>query len=99
MKMLFGYNFGKLSIAMVEDRAEKEDWNEIDPESLSTASRVAYDAYRVQRKKAGELKAEFERIMRREAGIVSGEKTQKASKSAISLSDFLAMNSRSGYRA
>ena len=49
MKMLFGYNFGKLSVAIVPahvKQADKGDWQEIDPASLTDELQDAYQEYK-----------------------------------------------------
>lgn len=109
-KMLIGYNFGRLTIAVIpqeQKKADKEDWREIDPDSLPDELSALYDDYKewyklAQETKemvaAKEAKAAFETAMREQAGLATAAKA-KASNKAVSLSDFLASQANAGRQA
>lgn len=111
MKMLFGYNFGKLSIAVIpqtQKKAEKEDWAEIDPNSLEDSLQDLYleykDRYQAYKDSPAavamrDARAAFELGMRDTAGLKASPKVAKASKGSLSLADFLAGQANSGRQA
>ena len=102
MKMLFGYNFGKLSIAVIpqaQDKAERGDWREIDVNSLPDDIGDAYEEYKDCYRLMKEAKARFEGKMRDQAGLQEAKATPKASKGSLSLADFLASQASAGRRA
>jgi TPP-dependent pyruvate/acetoin dehydrogenase alpha subunit len=99
-KMLFGYNFGKLSIAVIpayQDRADKEDWKQIDPNSLPEDMLAAYELYREASREAGELRKAFEDKVKAAAGFKAEAKP--APKGAVSLASFLGSQANSGRNA
>ncbi len=102
MKMLFGYNFGKLSIAVIpqaQDKAERGDWREIDVTSLDDDIADAYEEYKDCYRLMKEAKALFEGKMRAKAGLAEPKATPKVAKGSLSLADFLAQQASTGRRA
>jgi len=92
-KMLFGYNFGKLSIAIipaVQAKAEKQDWVEIEPASLDETAFAAYRDYKAQYAKAKAARELFEQAMRDAAGIATAPAPKPAGAARQSLADYLA---------
>ena len=108
MKMLFAYNFGKLSLAVIPDsqkKAEKSDWTEIDPETLPDDCQdllveykdAYHDAHNTPQYQAMKTaKAAFEAAMRSTGGCSTGKAKAKSSK-AVSLASFLTSNANGGY--
>ena len=106
LKMLFGYNFGKLSLAVIpatQKTAKKEDWQDVDPATLSEELQVLHaeykDAYAAlkatpERKAVDDTRKAFEAAMRETAGIVAAPKA--AAKGSVSLADFIASRVASG---
>lgn len=97
-KMLIGYNFGKLSVAIIpatQAKAEKDDWATVDPTTLPSHVQNAYkdykDAYQVMK----EAREVFEQMLREETGIVSPTKVAtKGQTKPLSMADLMAMNGR-----
>ncbi len=99
MKMLFGYNFGKLSIAVIpqwQDKAERENWTAIDVASLPDDIGDAYEEYKDCYKLMKAAKATFETAMREQAGLQEAKPQAKPAKGSLSLADFLAQQVNSG---
>lgn len=102
MKMLFGYNFGKLSVAVIpagQDKADRDDWQEIDPASLPDALGDLYQEYKDAYSLAKDAREAFEAAMRDAAGIKAPVKVAKAGAKARSLADFLKAQEAGGHRA
>ena len=102
MKMLFGYNFGKLSIAVIpasQEKADRDDWTAIDPASLPDDIADAYEEYKDCYRLMKEAKAAFEGKMRDKAGLVEAKATPKPAKGSLTLAAFLDMQQASGRRA
>ena len=100
MQMRFGYNFGKLSIAVVPEGTEptKDDWKELDPNTLPEGERNAYQAYKSHYKAMKEAKVTFENRLRNRCGLVAVVKAQpKASSKALSLDAFIRINELNGH--
>ena len=85
-QMVFGYNFGKLSIAVVEagEKAEREDWRELDPSSLPKDIEAQYNAYVELRREANSAKQLFENALRVKLGFEQKARANKAGSKAIS---------------
>ncbi len=101
-KMLFGYNFGKLSIAVIpqgQDKAERDDWTAIDVASLPDDIGDAYEEYKDCYRLMKDAKAMFEGKMRAQAGLTEAKPQAKPAKGSLSLADFLASQASSGRRA
>ena len=102
MKMLFGYNFGKLSVARIpqdQDKAEREDWTAIDVASLPEDIADAYEEYKDCYRLMKVAKATFETAMREQAGLAEAKVVSKPAKGSLSLADFLASQAKAGHRA
>ena len=100
-KMLFGYNFGKLSVAIIpagQAKAERGDWQEIDANTLPPAAKAKYEAYKAKYREAKGLKDEFEALLREAAGIKGETKAEKAAVPKLTLSQFIASQNASGHR-
>ena len=92
-KLVFGYNFGKLSVAIVKtvgQKLDKGDWTTIDPDSLSPELQQAYSELREARKLANEVRAKFEAMMTKEVGLEPEAKPEPKAKKALSLADYIA---------
>ena len=93
MKMLFGYNFGKLSIAVIplsQAKADKEDWQEVDLDELSPEIRKAYEEYKASYKVTKGHREYFEAVMRGMADIHTPVKAKAAKVARPSLAEYLA---------
>jgi hypothetical protein len=105
MKALFGYNFGRASIAIIPDsqkKASKEDWTQVDFATLPSEAQVAFKAFQDYNeelkateafKRVQAARTEYEMIMRSVLGI----KSDKLSKQ--SFADYLASRTEAGYAA
>lgn len=90
-KLLFGYNFGKLSVAVLpadQLKADKTDWLEINPDTLTPATRKLYDAYKLQASITKSAREAFETDMRGHMGIASAIKPTASTK-ALSFADLV----------
>ncbi len=91
-KMLFGYNFGKLSIAIIplsQAKAEKSDWQEIDIDTMDDDMRLAYDSYKDAYRDMKAAREAFEASMRDAAGIADHTAKPAAAPKRQSLADYL----------
>jgi len=94
--MFFGYNFGKLSLAITRGkRPEKGDWKEINPVSLGGEIKTAYNEYKAAYKLAKEAREAFERKVRTAAGIDTS-KPVHVGKSAGTLEGFITASLEDG---
>lgn len=92
-KLVFGYNFGKLSVAVVKSEGQtlgKGDWREIDPATMTPELQEAYGKLKEARRLAAVAKGEFEAMMTKAAGFEAKPTVAKASPKAVSLADYLA---------
>lgn len=92
-KMLFGYNFGKLSIAVIpahQAKAEKGDWMDVDVTELHDDIQLAYEVYKEAYKVAKAHKAHFEALMKDHAGLEDQPKAAPKARQRQSLADYLA---------
>ena len=89
MRMFIGYNFGKLSVAVIGDGVEKpqkEDWRNIDPATLPDDVRRAYTEYKDSYAVTAEFRKDFERKLRSLGGITTPVVRKNATRS-FSLAD------------
>lgn len=92
MKMLFGYNFGRLSIAAIpqtQAKAEKEDWIDVDVTKLDQSVADAYEVYKEARAIANDLRKEFETKFKASVGYKDTPKV-KPVQPKRSLAEYLA---------
>lgn len=90
-KLLFGYNFGKLSTAVIpadQAKAEKGDWLEINPDTMPTPMRKLYDDYKASASATKLAREAFESAFRRDMGIAGTVKTTASTK-ALSFADLV----------
>ena len=91
LKLLFGYNFGKLSLAAIpqdQAKADKEDWIEVHPSTLPEDIADAYEIYKEAYREMKDYRLAFEAKMRAHLGVT--EQAKPVAKPKLSLSEYLA---------
>ena len=102
MKMLFGYMFGKLAVAVIpsyQDKAERDDWRKIDPATLPNEVANAYEAYREANAMAADARRDFEKLFRDTVGFEQPKAVARVSKDTLSLDAFRQQMANSGRNA
>lgn len=99
-KLLFGYNWGKASIAIIpvrQDKADKNDWQDVDFSELDPECETAYEAYKAAYKAAKAAREQYEALMRGAIGIDSHVSQRRvAAKVRRTLAAYLAERNGSG---
>ena len=99
-KLLFGYNWGKASIAIIpvrQEKADKSDWQDVDFSELDPECEAAYEAYKVAYKAAKAAREAYETLMRNAIGIDShAEQRRAVAKPKRTLASYLAERTGNG---
>ena len=98
-KLLFGYNWGKASIAIIpvrQDKADKSDWQDVDFSELPGDCETAYEAYKAAYKAAKAAREQYEALMRGAIGVDSVRRERPVAKPKRTLADYLAERTGNG---